>query len=232
MVLGSDVRKMKNGLQNYGLVEKCNGGDLKQKPMIEINQRREVGRPKIFENRKLVEQLLIDHPEYTSIDVQRELLSQFGIEVSRRTLQRRISEIRSKQFQLKNGGLSTAVKQKRIEWAKAHKDWSVQDWRNIFNMDDNKNQDGTAHKEIFLDTLVGPDCNDQCNDLSLLEQLMAIIEPKLQDQEPQNVYEFRSILYDIWHSDEELVNKIEQLYESMPWRITAVLQSGGAETGF
>lgn len=232
MVLGSDVRKMKNGLQNYGLVDKCNGGDLKQKPMTEISQRREVGRPKIFENRKLVEQLLCDHPEYTSIDVQRELLSQFGIEVSRRTLQRRISEIRSKQFQLKNGGLSTTVKQKRIEWANAHKEWSVQDWRNIFNMDDNKNQDGTTHKEIFLDTLVGPDCNDQCNDLSLLEQLMAIIEPKLQDQEPQNVYEFRSILYDIWHSDEELVNKIEQLYESMPWRITAVLQSGGAETGF
>lgn len=237
-ILECDVQSVKNCLRNYELLERSMGGELKQhqqqkQPMTEVgNQKREVGRPKVFENRKLVEQLLCDHPEYTSIDVQRELLSQYGIEVSRRTLQRRISEIRSKQFQLKNGGLSSCVKQNRIEWANAHRDWSPQDWRNIFNMDDNKDADSSERKEIFLDTLVGPDCNGQCNDLNLMEQLMAIIEPKLQNQDPQNVYEFRSMLYDIWHSDQEMVNKIEQLYESMPWRITAVLQSGGAETGF
>ncbi|KAH8417824.1 hypothetical protein KR222_006520 [Zaprionus bogoriensis] len=236
-ILEIDEESVKKCLKDYELLQ-AKGATLKLKPLSELkqqpesaNQKREVGRPKVFENRKLVEQLLQEHPEYTSIDVQRELLSQFGIEVSRRTLQRRISEIRSKQFQLKNGGLSAEVKQKRIEWARAHEEWTVQDWRNIFNMDDFKVDNGTPPKEIYLDTLVGPESGD-CNDLSLLQQLMAIIEPKIESQAPKDVYEFRSVLYDIWHSDHELVSKIEQLYESMPWRITAVLQSGGAESGF
>ncbi|KAH8311017.1 hypothetical protein KR044_003881 [Drosophila immigrans] len=204
-------------------------GKLRLRTMPMENSRREVGRPKVFENRKLVEELLNDHPEYTSIDVQRELLNR-GIEVSRRTLQRRISEIKAAQFQLKNGGLTPEVKQRRMEWARAHEDWTVQDWRNIFNMDDYKVIDGITPKEIFVDTLVGP-VSPECNDLNLLELLVAIIEPKIPTQ-PQNVYEFRAVLYDIWHSDADLVSKIELLYESMPFRVATVLQNGGAETGF
>ncbi|XP_030563703.1 uncharacterized protein LOC115764657 [Drosophila novamexicana] len=204
---------------------------LRLRPLPELQNRREVGRPKVFENRKLVEQMLCDHPHYTSIDVQRELQTRFGIEVSRRTLQRRISEIRARPFPPKNRGLSATVRQRRLEWARAHEEWTVQDWRNIFNMDDQKVMVGSTPKEIYLDTLVGPDCGE-CNDLNLLEQLMAIIQPKIQTQAPQNVYEFRSVLYDIWHSDQELVNKIDHLYESMTWRVEAVLQSGGAEIDF
>lgn len=192
---------------------------------------RGVGRPKVFENRQLVEQMLADNPQYTSIDVQRELQTRYGIEVSRRTLQRRISEIRSRQLEPKNGGLSAEVKQRRLEWARAHEEWTVQDWRNIFNMDDFKPLDGSTPKEIFVDTLVGP-VSPECNDLNLLEQLMAIIEPKIQTQAPQTVDEFRSVLYDIWHSDYDLVNKIDLLYESMTWRVASVIQNGGAETGF
>ncbi|TDG44233.1 hypothetical protein AWZ03_009353 [Drosophila navojoa] len=201
---------------------------LKLRPLPELQNRREVGRPKVFENRKLVEQMLREHPHYTSIDVQRELISRFGIEVSRRTLQRRISEIRARQSPARNGTLSATVRQRRLEWARAHAEWTVQDWRNIFNMDDHKSTMGTMPKEIYVDTLLGPDCGD-CKDLNLLEQLMNILQPKIQDQAPQNVSEFRSVLYDIWHSDQELVNKIEQLYETMAWRVEAVLQNGGAE---
>ncbi|XP_032596642.1 uncharacterized protein LOC116805862 [Drosophila grimshawi] len=204
---------------------------LPPKDEVVIN-RRDVGRPKVFENRKLVEQLLSEHPHYTSIDVQRELLNQFGIEVSRRTLQRRISEIRANMLQPKQKFFSAYVKQRRVEWARAHEEWTVQDWRNIFNMDDNKGRDdGLTAKEIFLDTLVGPDCSE-CNDLNLMEQLMAIIEPKIQTTAPQNVYEFRAVLYNIWHSDQDLVNKIDQLYETMTWRVAAILSSGGAATDF
>lgn len=205
---------------------------LKLRPLPELQNRRDVGRPKVFENRKLVEQMLGEHPHYTSIDVQRELMNRFGIEVSRRTLQRRISEIRSRQPPPKNGTLSATVRQRRLEWALAHAEWTVQDWRNIFNMDDHKSMtDSPAPKEIYLDTLLGPDCSD-CNDLNLLEQLIDIIQPKIQDQAPQNVNEFRSVLYDIWHSDQELVNKIEHLYESMVCRVEAVLQTGDTEIDF
>ncbi|XP_034115484.2 uncharacterized protein LOC132786077 [Drosophila nasuta] len=205
-------------------------GKVRLRTMPMEPTRREVGRPKVFENRKLVEQLLAEHPQYTSIDVQRELLSRHGIEVSRRTLQRRISEIKTAQFQLRNGSLTPEVKQRRMEWARAHEDWTVQDWRNIFNMDDYKVLDGKTPKEIYVDTLVGPISPD-CNDLNLLELLVAIIEPKIKTQ-PANVSEFRAVLYEIWHSDADMVSKMELLYESMPWRVATVLQNGGAETGF
>ncbi|KAH8383361.1 hypothetical protein KR009_008151 [Drosophila setifemur] len=214
---------------------------MHQQPEEEKNRepgKREVGRPQALENRQLVEKMLMENPQYTSIDVQREL-ARLGIEVSRRTLQRRISEIRTKQYQIRNGevtppessSLSLASKRKRVAWATAHQDWTVRDWRNIFNMDDLKFSDGTPPKEIFLDTLVGPDCPD-CSDLNLLEQLMAIIQPRIQNQAPKNVYEFRAVLYDVWHSDQEMVDKIELLYESMAWRVTAVLNSGGDMTEF
>ncbi|XP_034486474.1 uncharacterized protein LOC117790962 [Drosophila innubila] len=250
MVLGSDVRNLVKTLkESYSYEEiaqilECdvesvatcikdceqhdeNVGKLKLRSMPMENYRT-VGRPKVFGNSKLVEQMLSDHPQYTSIDVQRELQTRYGIEVSRRTLQRRISEIKSR---LGGGGLSTEVRQRRLEWARAHEEWTVQDWRNIFNMDDFKTLDGSTPKEIFVDTLVGPELPN-CNDLNLLEQLMAIIEPKLQSQAPQTVSEFRSVLYDIWHSDEELVNKINGLYESMTWRVASVIKNGGGETGF
>ncbi|ALC46609.1 CG4570 [Drosophila busckii] len=213
---------------------------LKLRPLAEVQGKREVGRPKVFENRKLVEHMLYDHPHYTSIDVQRELLNKYGIEVSRRTLQRRISEIRARQAVVtttnqskivENPGLSIATRQRRLEWAHAHEDWTVRDWRNIFNMDDFKAIGGDEPKEIFVDTLIGPDC-PECNDLNLLEQLMAIIEPKIQQQAPETVAQFRAVLYEIWHSDQDMVNQIEQLYESMTWRVRLVIQNGGNETEF
>ncbi|KAH8359175.1 hypothetical protein KR093_004927 [Drosophila rubida] len=229
-ILECDVESVRICMKNDVAAQNDKVGKLRLRTMPMENNRREVGRPKVFENRKLVEQLLTENPQFTSIDVQRELLNRHGIEVSRRTLQRRISEIKAAQFQLKNGGLTPEVKQRRMEWARAHEDWTVQDWRNIFNMDDYKVVDGTTPKEIFVDTLVGPISPD-CNDLNLLELLVAIIEPKITTQ-PKNVYEFRAVLYDIWHSDADLVSKIEMLYESMPWRVATVLQNGGAETGF
>ncbi|XP_016950069.1 uncharacterized protein LOC108024581 [Drosophila biarmipes] len=207
----------------------------------EEEKRREVGRPKILENRQLVERMLAEHPNYTSIDVQREL-AQLGIEVSRRTLQRRISEIRSKNGNLQQpggspvakeaNGLSEEDKRKRLAWATAHQDWTVRDWRNIFNMDDLKFVDeASPPKEIFLDTLMGPE-GSSCRDLNLLEQLMAIIQPRIQNQAPKNVSEFRAVLYDVWHSDQDMVDKIEMLYESMTWRVLAVLRNGGDQTEF
>ncbi|KAH8337166.1 hypothetical protein KR059_001903 [Drosophila kikkawai] len=201
----------------------------------EEEKKREVGRPKILENRQIVEKMLIDHPNYTSIDVQRELMARHGIEVSRRTLQRRISEIRSKQFQESRlpakdqdapPSLSLETRKKRVAWATAHQDWTVRDWRNIFNMDDLKFGGGSPPKEIFLDTLMGPGGND-CSDLNLLEQLMAIIQPRIQNQAPKNVQEFHAVLYDVWHNDQEMVDKIELLYEAMTWRVTSVIHSGG-----
>ncbi|KAM8704873.1 hypothetical protein ACLKA7_009348 [Drosophila subpalustris] len=253
MLLGSDVRNLVKTLKNSysyeeiaqilecdvesvaSCIKDCELHDEKVGKLrlrsLPMENGRTVGRPKVFGNSRLVEQMLSDHPQFTSIDVQRELLTRYGIEVSRRTLQRRISEIKSRQFELKNGGLTAEVKQRRLEWARAHEEWTVQDWRNIFNMDDFKTVDGSPTKEIFVDTLVGPE-SPECNDLNLLEQLMAIIEPKIQNQAPQTVNEFRSVLYEIWHSDEELVNKINMLYESMTWRVASVIQSGGAETGF
>nr|XP_017104822.1 uncharacterized protein LOC108130750 [Drosophila bipectinata] len=206
--------------------------------------KREVGRPKVLENRQLVEQILARHPNCTSVDVQKILIRQYGIEVSRRTLQRRISEIRSKLIRDGNREVTTPAeeektttslsmesKRRRVAWAKAHQDWTVRDWRNIFNMDDLKFVEGSPPKEIFLDTLVGPEGTD-CSDLNLLEQLMAIIQPRIQNQAPKNVYEFKSVLYDVWHSDHEMVDKIEMLYESMAWRVTAVIHSGGDLTEF
>ncbi|XP_017118589.1 uncharacterized protein LOC108140393 [Drosophila elegans] len=209
----------------------------------EEEKRREVGRPKVLENRQLVERMLADHPHFTSIDVQREL-ARHGIEVSRRTLQRRISEIRSKNNQPQtcspspkkssSHGLSEEAKRKRLAWAKAHQDWTVRDWRNIFNMDDLKFVDESSPpKEIFLDTLMGPEGSGSvCSDLNLLEQLMAIIQPRIQNQAPNNVGEFRAVLYDVWHCDQDMVDKIEMLYESMTWRVSAVLRSGGDQTEF
>ncbi|XP_016983280.2 uncharacterized protein LOC108047559 [Drosophila rhopaloa] len=203
-------------------------------------KKREVGRPKVLENRQLVERMLTDNPHFTSIDVQREL-ARHGIEVSRRTLQRRISEIRSKNNQQPRSpspkksnplGLSEEAKRKRLAWAKAHQDWTVRDWRNIFNMDDLKFVDESSPpKEIFLDTLMGPE-GSVCSDLNLLEQLMAIIQPRIQNQAPNNVGEFRAVLYDVWHSDQDMVDKIEMLYESMTWRVSAVLRSDGDQTEF
>ncbi|KAH8292361.1 hypothetical protein KR054_008931 [Drosophila jambulina] len=204
-------------------------------PQAEEEKKREVGRPKILENRQIVEKMLMENPNFTSIDVQRELMSRHGIEVSRRTLQRRISEIRSKQFQESRlpakdqepvPSLSIETRRKRVAWATAHQDWTVRDWRNIFNMDDLKFVDGAPPKEIFLDTLMGPGGSD-CGDLNLLEQLMAIIQPRIQNQAPKNVQEFHAVLYDVWHSDQEMVDKIELLYEAMTWRVTAVIHSGG-----
>nr|XP_016932897.2 uncharacterized protein LOC108012122 [Drosophila suzukii] len=212
----------------------------KAEPVVaqEEEKKREVGRPKILENRQLVEQLLANNPHYTSIDVQREL-ALHGIEVSRRTLQRRISEIRSKNGQQtsaspakESNGLSDEAKRKRLAWATAHQDWTVRDWRNIFNMDDLKFDDESSPpKEIFLDTLMGPE-GSVCSDLNLLEQLMAIIQPRIQNQAPKNVSEFRAVLYDVWHSDQDMVDKIEMLYESMTWRVSAVLRNGGDQTEF
>ncbi|XP_017083878.1 uncharacterized protein LOC108116460 [Drosophila eugracilis] len=207
----------------------------------EEDKKRDVGRPKVLENRKLVEQMLSNNPHFTSIDVQRELASH-GIEISRRTLQRRISEIRSKNTQQRSGStspkkydtlvLSEEAKMKRLAWATAHQDWTVRDWRNIFNMDDLKFVDESSPpKEIFLDSLMGPEVT-VCSDLNLLEQLMAIIQPRIQNQAPKNVSEFRAVLYDVWHSDQELVDKIEMLYESMTWRVLAVLRNGGDRTEF
>ncbi|XP_016992991.2 uncharacterized protein [Drosophila takahashii] len=201
----------------------------------EEEKRREVGRPKVLENRQLVERMLADHPYYTSIDVQREL-ALHGIEVSRRTLQRRISEIRSKIGQQPSGSSSNQLgdkeKRRRLAWATAHQDWTVRDWRNIFNMDDLKFDDESSPpKEIFLDTLMGPE-GSVCSDLNLLEQLMAIIQPRIQNQAPKNVSEFRAVLYDVWHTDQDMVDKIEMLYESMTWRVSAVLRNGGDQTEF
>ncbi|XP_033166009.1 uncharacterized protein LOC117144759 [Drosophila mauritiana] len=207
----------------------------------EEEKKREVGRPKVLENRQMVEQMLSDNPHYTSIDVQREL-ARHGIEVSRRTLQRRISEIRSKGPRPPRGspqpqepstfGLSEGAKKRRLAWATAHQDWTVRDWRNIFNMDDLKFVDESSPpKEIFLDSLMGPE-GSVCNDLNLLEQLMAIIQPRIQNQAPKNVSEFRAVLYDVWHSDQDMVDKIEMLYESMTWRVSAVLRNGGDQTEF
>ncbi|XP_017046974.1 uncharacterized protein LOC108092043 [Drosophila ficusphila] len=204
-------------------------------------KKREVGRPKLLENRHLVEQMLTNNPHFTSIDVQRELARQ-GIEVSRRTLQRRISEIRSKISQQPSAsqspkksltfGLSEVVKRRRLAWATAHQDWTVRDWRNIFNMDDLKFVDESSPpKEIFLDSLMGPE-GTECSDLNLLELLMDIIQPRIQNQAPKNVAEFRAVLYDVWHSDQDMVDKIELLYESMTWRVSAVLRSGGDKTEY
>lgn len=131
--------------------------DSPKPPAPEEEKKREVGRPKILENRQLVEQMLFNHPSYTSIDVQRELMARHGIEVSRRTLQRRISEIRSKQFQENRCtpakessplSLSVETRRKRVAWAKAHQDWTVRDWRNIFNMDDLKFVGITAEGDL------------------------------------------------------------------------------------
>ncbi|SPP82603.1 uncharacterized protein LOC117585361 [Drosophila guanche] len=163
----------------------------------------------------VVEQILRDHLSYTSLDVQRELMSQHGM-----------SDIESKAVPVKNVGLSVDARNRRVDWALAHQDWSVRDWRNVFNMDDQKFVDGSPPKQIFVDTLVGPE-GSNCNDRSLGEQLMAIIQPKIQAQAPKNTHEFRAVLYDAWHSDQEIVDKIEQLYESMPGRVQLVLLSGG-----
>ncbi|KAH8264043.1 hypothetical protein KR038_000963 [Drosophila bunnanda] len=240
-ILECDVESVVSCIRECELLEgKTATLRLPQKPKTpqpppEEDKKREVGRPKILENRQIVEKMLIDHPHYTSIDVQRELLSRHGIEVSRRTLQRRISEIRNKQFQesrlpAKDQGpppsLSIETRSKRLAWATAHQDWTVRDWRNIFNMDDLKYADGSPPKEIFLDTLMGPGGTD-CSDLNLLEQLMAIIQPRIQKQAPKNVQEFHAVLYDVWHSDQEMVDKIEVLYESMTWRVTSVIHNGG-----
>ncbi|BFF91061.1 uncharacterized protein DMAD_09431 [Drosophila madeirensis] len=184
-----------------------------------------VRRPhKVADN--VVEQILRDHPSYTSLDVQRQLASQHGIEMNRRTLQRRVSDIKSKAVPAKNVGLSVDARNRRVDWALAHQDWTVRDWRNVFNMDDQKFVDGSPPKQIFVDTLVGPEGSNS-SDLSLREQLMAIIQPKIEAQAPKNVHEFRAVLYDAWHSDQEMVDKIEQLYESMPGRVQLVLLSGG-----
>ncbi|KAH8243818.1 hypothetical protein KR032_010414 [Drosophila birchii] len=243
-ILECDVESVVSCIRECELLEgKTATLRLPQKPKTpqpppEEEKKREVGRPKILENKQMVEKLLMEHPNYTSIDVQRELMARHGIEVSRRTLQRRISEIRSKQLQENRmpaenqesaPSLSIETRKKRVAWATAHQDWTVRDWRNIFNMDDLKFVDGSPPKEIFLDTLMGPGGTDS-SDLNLLEQLMAIIHPRIQKQAPKNVQEFHAVLYDVWHSDQEMVDKIELLYESMTWRVTAVIHSGGELT--
>ncbi|XP_001358881.2 uncharacterized protein [Drosophila pseudoobscura] len=168
-----------------------------------------------------------DHPMH----VQQKHVPQHDIERNRRTLQSRVVDIKTKHIQVRNVGLSMAAKRRRMAWATAHQDWTVRDWRNVFNMDDLKFVDGTPPKEIFVDTLVGPEGTNR-SDLSLIEQLMAIILPKIQTQAPKNAQEFRAVLYDAWHSDQEMVDRIEQLYESMPGRVQLVLLSGGGETNF
>ncbi|XP_068146767.1 uncharacterized protein [Drosophila tropicalis] len=287
MVLAAEIQNTNSSsaknLKKVNNFIECQMGDSGKRVMLRLPSiRREVGRPKVFENRKLIEQMLVEHPHFTSIDVQRELKSLHGISVSRRTLQRRISEIRAKRRKTTQGRkqpnpqqrqqqqqqhqedefldendenfdnffdidenedyrqfeisyLSAEAKKKRLDWALAHQDWTVHDWRNIFNMDDIKFIDCESPcKEIYVDTLLGPESAGNSNDLNLLEQLMAIIQPKIQElpQPPKNVEEFRKVLYNVWHTDQEMVDKIEQLYESMSWRVASVIQSGGDESDF
>ncbi|EDW75961.1 uncharacterized protein Dwil_GK15215 [Drosophila willistoni] len=242
MALNDKTNSSAMSCKNVSNPIKCRMGNDGKAMLLRLPSiRRDVGRPKIFENSKLIKSILLDNPNFTSIDVKRKLESLHGITMSRRTVQRRISEIRTKQLELQDeneenfeiGHLSKEAKKRRLEWALAHQDWTVQDWRNVFNLNDIKFISGNlTPKQICADSLLGPE--GTANDLNLLEQLMSIIEPKIRElpHAPKNINQFRKTLYNIWDTDQEMMDKIELLYVSMTWRVASVIKSGGEESDF
>ncbi|KAH8280159.1 hypothetical protein KR018_012562, partial [Drosophila ironensis] len=202
----------------------------------------EGGRPKLKKHQQLLEKLLHEQPLLTSMDMQQELMDRHGINLSRRTLQRRIREIRRNPLWERNANevapdpqqmpLSLLVRNKRLAWATDHENWTVRDWRHALNIEEPELEDEGPAKEIYEDTLLGPQ-GTGCQDLNFLELAMAIVMPCMtrHNKDPQNSDEFRSILNLLWRSDQEMVDKLERLFESMSSRVMIVLRNGGHRTG-
>lgn len=71
------------------------------------------------------------NPRLTSQDLCRDL-RQHGVKVSSRTVRRRLCELkRPARCPVKRQLLNARMKRSRLEWAKIHQHWTVEDWKKV-----------------------------------------------------------------------------------------------------
>lgn len=71
------------------------------------------------------------NPRLTSEDLRRELLLH-GVQISSRTVRRRLLEFkRPARRPVKRQMLTRRMKRSRLQWAKNHQHWTVEDWKKV-----------------------------------------------------------------------------------------------------
>jgi transposase len=111
------------------------------------------GRPRVTSSRedRILKTLILKDRLKTAAELCNDLQSISGSSISSRTIQRRLVEQGFKSCKpAKKPLLTAAMKKKRLDWAKEHKDWTVNDWRRVIFSDESKfNMIGSDGKQTI-----------------------------------------------------------------------------------
>lgn len=106
---------------------------FRQSGSLETNRKGNCGRKRsstVLDDRSLLRKSRkIAH--LNSVNLRREMSAR-GVDISARTIRRRLSEhSRPARRPVRKPFLSKAMKKKRFEWAKAHQNWTLDDWKKV-----------------------------------------------------------------------------------------------------
>ncbi|XP_077519788.1 uncharacterized protein LOC144129498 [Amblyomma americanum] len=102
--------------------------------------------------------------------------------------------------------LSATNKEKRLQFARDHIEWTVEDWANV----------------VFTDESTGADLNIIENVWGILKSNLS--KMSLHDASPDDLWEAVKSEWDALKDD---MNLVPALFDSLPRRIAGVAQSGG-----
>lgn len=106
-----------------------------------VEKRKSTGRPKLTTKREdmLIIRMSKDDPRLNSVDIHREISTFNGIQISSKTVQRRlVSAGLNGRRPAKKPLISTKNRKARIDFAKRHLNWSIEDWKKVIFSDESK----------------------------------------------------------------------------------------------